>query len=219
MYKISNNINTDWKSIIDNEMQKSYFNTIIENLKNNNNIIYPKPEDVFNAFNYFNVNDTKIVILGQDPYINENQAHGLAFSVKNNIAPKSLINIFKELESDLGIKRINPDLTDWAEQGILLLNTILTVDKGNSLSHKNYGWQNFTINIIKYIDNNLENIVFVLWGNDARKYKEFINKEKHLIIESSHPSPLGAYRGFFGSRPFSKINLFLCNKKNYNIKW
>lgn len=219
MYELKNNIKTNWKNIIDNELKADYFIKIKDCLKNNNSVIFPKQEEVFNAFNFFNIEDTKVVILGQDPYINENEAHGLAFSVKNNKAPKSLVNIFKELENDLGIKRTNPDLSDWASQGVLLLNTILTVNKGSSLSHKNYGWEKFTSNIIKYINDNLSNIVFVLWGNDAKKYKQYIDTKKHFVIESSHPSPLGAYKGFINSKPFSKINLFLLNKKNYNIKW
>lgn len=219
MYKIINNVKTNWKSFIDNEIKQEYFNTIKNNLANNTNIVFPKQEDVFNAFNYFDIKKTNVVILGQDPYINENQAHGLSFSVKNNIPPKSLINIFKELKNDLNIERTNANLEDWANQGVLLLNTILTVDKGASLSHKNYGWQNFTINVIKHINQNVNHVAFVLWGNDAKKYKKYITNHNHLIIESSHPSPLGAYKGFFDSKPFSQINLFLMNKKNYNINW
>ena len=219
MYKITNNVNTNWKEIIQSEMNKQYFSKIEEKLSLNDNIVFPKESDLFSAFNFFNFEDTKVVILGQDPYINDDQAHGLAFSVLNQKAPKSLINIFKELESDLDIKRTNTNLSDWAKQGVLLINTILTVDKGKSLSHKDYGWQFFTKNIITKINNDLNDIIFVLWGNDARRYKELIDIKKHYIIESPHPSPLSAYNGFFNSKPFSKINLFLLNKKNYNIKW
>ncbi len=219
MYRVINNIKTNWKFIIDSEMKKEYFLKIKEKLLENKNNIFPKENDLFTAFNFFNFEETKVVILGQDPYINDNQAHGLAFSVLNQKAPKSLLNIFKELNNDLNIQRTNTNLSDWASQGVLLINTILTVDKGKSLSHKDYGWQEFTKNIISTINDNLNDIVFILWGNDARKYKKFINENKHFIIESAHPSPLSAYNGFFDSKPFSKINLFLSNKKNYNINW
>lgn len=219
MYILVNNVNTDWKKFIHDELKKSYFINIKKNLNELNETIYPNANDVFNAFNFFDVKETKVVILGQDPYFNKDEAHGLAFSVKNNKRPPSLNNIFKELYNDLKIKRTNNDLTDWAKQGVLLLNTCLTVSAKKPLSHHKYGWDNFCINVIKKINNECENIVFVLWGNNAKKYKKYINSNRHLIIESAHPSPLSARHGFFNSKPFSKINSFLWIKKNYNIKW
>ncbi len=202
-------------------MNTSYFKSLQEkiNEQSNDHTIYPLVDNVFNAFNFFDIEDTKVVILGQDPYINENQAHGLSFSVLNNIPPKSLINIFKELETDLNIKRTNCNLSDWAEQGVLLLNTILTVNAKTSLSHEHFGWEEFTINTIKYINEKCNNVVFLLWGNNAISYAKYITNNSHHIIKSPHPSPLSAYRGFFGSKPFSQINSFLMAKKNYNIKW
>ncbi len=202
-------------------MNASYFKTLQEkiNEQSNNHTIYPLVDNVFNAFNFFDVEDTKVVILGQDPYINENQAHGLSFSVLNNVAPKSLVNIFKELETDLNIKRTNCNLSDWAEQGVLLLNTILTVNAKTSLSHQRFGWEEFTIDTIKYINDKCDNVVFVLWGGNAACYEKYITNKSHLIIKSPHPSPLSSYRGFFGSKPFSQINSFLNAKRNYNIRW
>ncbi len=219
MYIINNNVKTDWSSFINAEMQLPYFKQLQEHLSDCQSIIYPSTEDVFAAFSFFDIKQTHVVILGQDPYINEHQAHGLAFSVANNKAPKSLVNIFKELDNDLGICRTNCNLSDWAQQGVLLLNTILTVEAKKSLSHKDYGWEIFTTHVIEKINQECDNVVFVLWGNPAQKYEKLITNKTHYIIKSSHPSPLSAYRDFFNSRPFSKINSFLMNKKNYNIKW
>lgn len=219
MYQINNNIKTDWKNIISQEMSKDYFKNIIDKLLNTNSIIFPEEKYLFNAFNFFNIKDTKVIILGQDPYFSENQAHGLSFSVIGDKNTKTLINIFKELKNDLGIIRNNINLSDWAKQGVLLLNTTLTVEKGLANSHNKYGWKTFTNNILKYINENLDNIIFVLWGNDAKKYESIIDVNKHHIISSSHPSPLGSYKGFNGSKPFSKINYILNNKNNYNINW
>ena len=176
---------------------------------------------IFNAFKYNDINKIKVVIIGQDPYYNPNQAHGLCFSVQHGIPePKSLINIYKELYNDL---LVNPpmdgNLEGWAEQGVFLLNTILTVEKGKPLSHKNKGWEIFTNRVIEEINNDDSPKVFVLWGNEARKFKYMITNEKHLIIESNHPSPLSAYNGFFGSRPFSKINDFLISNGLEPIDW
>ncbi len=219
MYVIHNNVTTNWGSFIDSEMQLPYFQKLQNQLNQVNATIYPSLENVFNAFNFFDIENTHVVILGQDPYINEHQAHGLAFSVANQVAPKSLINIFKELRNDLGITRTNCNLSDWAEQGVLLLNTILTVNAKQSLSHQNYGWETFTTHVIQKIDQSCQNVVFVLWGKPAQKYAQLIQNPSHLIIQAPHPSPLSAYRGFFHSHPFSQINSFLMNKKNYNIKW
>ena len=154
--------------------------------------------------------DRIVVIIGQDPYHGLGEAHGLSFSVKENVKmPPSLQNIFKELYNDLGIKRTKSDLTDWAKEGVLLLNSIMTVEKDKPLSHKNKGWEIFTNSVIKAINDDNNPKVFVLWGKEAQKLKEMITNDKHLIIESNHPSPLSASRGFFGSKPFSKINNFL----------
>jgi uracil-DNA glycosylase len=173
--------------------------------------------DIFNAFKKTPYKSIKAVILGQDPYHEPNQAHGLCFSVKEGIKlPPSLVNIYKEMKSDLGIIQPNKgDLTKWAEEGILLLNTTLTVRRGQANSHKNCGWTWFTDEVIKLLSNRNEPIVFILWGGNARSKKALINKNKHFIIESAHPSPLSAYNGFFGSKPFSKTNELL-ERKRFN---
>lgn len=209
----------NWK-ILDEEFKKDYYiqlNNFLEK-EYKNKTIYPKKEDIFNAFKYFNFEDLKVVILGQDPYHEEGQAMGLSFSVPNDIKrPPSLNNIFKELENDLNIKNENNDLTSWAKQGVLLLNTVLTVEQGLANSHKNKGWEIFTDNVIKYIDENKNNVVFILWGNNAREKKKII--KNNYIIESNHPSPLSACRGFFGSKPFSKTNEYLKSKNINEIIW
>ena len=176
---------------------------------------YPKYENIFNSLKYTPYSNVKAVIIGQDPYHGENEAHGLSFSVQEGVPlPPSLQNIFKELDNDLGIKNTKGDLTKWAKEGVLLLNSILSVEKDKPLSHSKLGWQLLT-DIIKILNMKEEPIVFILWGSFARSKKEFITNKKHLIIESVHPSPLSASRGFFGSKPFSKTNAFL--RKN-NIK-
>ena len=205
-------LNNNWDLILQSEMDKSYFKCIKQYVKNERLIktIYPSEKDLFNAFKLTNFKDIKVVILGQDPYHGENEAMGLAFSVKNGIKiPPSLRNIFKELKDDLGIDRKNTDLSDWAKQGVFLLNTVLTVEKDKANSHKNIGWQNFTDFIIQEINEKLDNVVFILWGRQARDKKVLITNKTHYIIESAHPSPLSAYNGFFGSKPFSKTNDYL----------
>ena len=173
-------------------------------------IIFPKEEDVYNAFRLTDFNDIKVVILGQDPYHGEGEAMGLSFAVREGIKmPPSLRNIFKEYKSDLKIERTDTDLTDWALNGVFLLNTVLTVEKDNANSHKNKGWEIFTDFVIKKISDELENVVFILWGNQAKEKKNLIDIDKHYIIESAHPSPLSASRGFFESKPFSKTNNYL----------
>lgn len=195
------------------EMKKDYFIKLQEFIDNeyNTKVIYPPKEMIYNAFKYNDIDKIKVVIIGQDPYFNESQAHGLCFSVQHGIKePKSLINIYKELYNDLNINApMDGCLEGWAEQGVFLLNTILTVEHGLPLSHKNKGWEIFTTSVIKELNNDDNPKVFVLWGKEAQKLKEYITNEKHLIIESNHPSPLSASRGFFGSKPFSKINNFL----------
>lgn len=204
--------NNSWDNILKEEMNKDYFldiKTHVDDARNKIEI-YPQKEDVYKAFELTNFNDIKVVILGQDPYHGEGEAMGLSFSVREGIKiPPSLRNIFKEYDADLGIKRINTDLTDWAKSGVFLLNTVLTVEKDNANSHKNIGWEIFTDFVIKKISDELENVVFILWGNQAREKKKIIDTNKHFIIESAHPSPLSASRGFFGSKPFSKTNEYL----------
>lgn len=213
-------VKSSWAKIIKSEFAKPYFESLKEfvDQKYKTNIVYPKRENIFDCFNYFDYESTKVVILGQDPYINENQAHGLAFSVLNNLPPPSLKNIFKELKNDLNIERTNANLSDWAKQGVLLLNNVLTVNAGQSNSHKNKGWEIFTNNIIKKIDE-LNGVIFVLWGRDAQNKSELIINNKKYIIKSPHPSPLSANYGFFGSRPFSKINMILTSLNKETIKW
>lgn len=171
---------------------------------------FPPKEQLFNAFHLAPYPSVKVVIIGQDPYHGEGEANGLAFSVNSGIRiPPSLRNIFKELKSDLGIARTNTDLSDWAQQGVLLLNTTLTVTKDKPLSHENFGWEKFTDFVIQKIALKETPVVFILWGKYAQKKKLLIPQKHHLIIESAHPSPLGAHRGFWDSKPFSKANAFL----------
>ena len=215
-------INEKWDKILEPEIRKEYFSKIIENLdiEYQNNIVFPKKEEIFNAFHLTSYDDLKVVILGQDPYHGEGEAEGLAFSVKENIKrPPSLRNIFKELKNDLNIERDNNSLKDWAVQGVLLLNTILSVKKDSPLSHKYLGWENFTDEVIKIINEKETPVVFILWGNYAKSKKTLITNKKHYIIEGSHPSPFSANRGFFGTNPFSKTNEFLEKNNMERIRW
>lgn len=214
-----------WLAHLKNEFQKDYMVTLkykLQELKKNKIIFYPRGEQIFNAFNLTPFDKVKVVILGQDPYHGPNQAHGLCFSVPNSVKPPpSLVNIFKELQSDIG-KIINPgngNLEYWAKQGVFLLNTTLTVEQSKPLSHQNYGWGEFTDKVISVIDNHLENIVFILWGAFAQSKKNLIDSKKHLILTAPHPSPLSAHRGFFGSKPFSQTNTFLQSKQIDRIIW
>lgn len=182
-------------------------------------IIFPKKNEVYKVFS-LPIDKIKVVILGQDPYHKKGQAMGLSFSVNENIPlPKSLINIYKELYSDIGIKRENGSLIDWFKQGVFLLNTVLTVEQAQPAIHRNLGYENFTDYIISEISKRCENIVFILWGGYAKKKIPLINQKKHLIIQSAHPSPLSAYRGFFGSKPFSKTNEYLKRVGKKEIIW
>ena len=215
-------INKKWDEVLSNEFKKDYFKKLGIFLKNeyNKKEIYPKYNDIFNALRYTDYDDVKVVILGQDPYHGYNEAHGLSFSVKKGTPmPPSLQNIFKELENDLNIKKTDSDLTSWAKQGVFLLNSIMTVEKDKPLSHKDKGWEIFTDNIIKCLNEREKPIVFVLWGSYARSKKVLITNKRHLVLESVHPSPLSAYRGFFGSKPFSKINAFLEKNNIEKIEW
>ena len=194
-------------------------NDIREEYKNH--IVYPKASDVFNAFKYTDYDEIKVVIIGQDPYHGENEAHGLSFSVKPGIKkPPSLQNIFKELNTDLGCKIPESGcLEKWTKEGVMLLNSILTVEKDKPLSHQKYNWEKFTDAVIKKINEKQTPVVFILWGSYARSKKVLITNPIHLIIESPHPSPFSAYHGFFGSKPFSKTNEFLTKKKIKPIDW
>lgn len=207
--------NNSWDEILNNEIEKSYFKYIKEFIKEERKTkeIYPLAPDLFRAFRLTDFKDLKVVILGQDPYHGVGEAMGLSFSVREGIKmPPSLRNIFKELKDDLKIERTNTDLTDWAKQGVFLLNTVLTVEKDKANSHKDIGWEIFTDYVIKQINDKKDNVVFILWGRQARDKKKLITNNTHYIIESAHPSPLSAYNGFFGSKPFSKTNEFLENK-------
>ncbi len=184
-------------------------------------VIYPDMYDLYNCFRFTPIENLKVVILGQDPYHEPNQAHGLCFSVKPGVKlPPSLVNIYKELESDLGVIEPNcGDLTKWAKQGVLLLNTTLTVREHLANSHSKCGWAWFTDSVIKLISDRCKNVVFILWGGNARSKVPLIDKTKHLIIESAHPSPLSAYNGFFGSKCFSRTNYYLAVHDKGPIDW
>lgn len=209
-------IGNDWDMVLNNVWNSDGFKKFMKVIENEykHYICYPKYEDIFNALKNTPYSNVKVVIIGQDPYHGEGEAHGLSFSVKKGVKlPPSLQNIFKELYDDLGIlNKDSGDLTSWTKEGVLLLNSILTVRKDSPLSHKDLGWQLLTDHIIKLLNAKEEPIVFILWGNFARSKKEFITNKKHLIIESTHPSPFSARNGFFGSKPFSRTNEFL--KKN-----
>lgn len=215
-------INTKWDMKLEEELKKEYFKKLGVFVRDEyrHRIIYPEYKNIFNALRYTDYDEVKVVILGQDPYHGEGEAHGLSFSVQEGIPiPPSLQNIFKELEDDIGVKRTTTDLTDWAKKGVLLLNSIMTVVKDRPLSHKEKGWEIFTDNIIKMLNKREQPMVFILWGSYARSKKTLITNPNHKIIESVHPSPLSAYRGFFGSRPFSKANKFLESYYGKGIDW
>ena len=207
-----------WEDFINNEMNKEYFSKINKVLVDHDSY-FPESKDVFNAFKLTPYENIKVVLIGQDPYHDDNQAHGLAFSVLNNKAPKSLQNIFKELESDLGIKRNNTNLTDWANQGVFLINSTLTVKKHQPNSHKDIGWNIFTDNVIKEIEKNDNPIVYILLGNFAQAKKKLITNKNHYVIETSHPSFFSCNKGFFGSKIFSKTNEILTKNNIEPIIW
>ncbi len=215
-------INKKWDEILDSEMKKEYFKKLGIFVKNEyrTKTVFPPYQNIFDALRFTDYDEVKVVILGQDPYHGLGEAHGLSFSVHSDVRkPPSLQNIFKELYADIGIKREESDLTDWAKQGVLLLNSIMTVEKDKPLSHKDKGWENFTDFIIKSLNDREKPVIFVLWGSFARSKKELITNKRHPIIESVHPSPLSANRGFFGSKPFSKINYFLEKNAIEKINW
>lgn len=216
-------LKNDWNELLKDEFSKDYYLSLREFLKNEytTKIIYPDKYDIFNALHYTSYKDVKVVILGQDPYHGPNQAHGLSFSVSPGVKiPPSLLNIYKELNSDLGCYIPNNGyLKKWSDQGVLLLNTSLTVRAGEANSHKNKGWEIFTDKIISLINEKTDPVVFLLCGNNAINKKKLITNKQHLILSSTHPSPLSASRGFFGSKPFSKINKFLISVNKAPIDW
>ena len=216
-------LGNDWDEILREEFTKEYYLKIREFLKveYRTRIIYPPMFDIFNALKFTSYENTKVVILGQDPYHEEGQAHGLSFSVKKGIKiPPSLVNIYRELKNDLSVETPNHgDLSSWAKQGVLLLNATLTVRQGMANSHQNIGWSIFTDQVIKHLNESNNPIVFILWGGNARSKKKYITNPNHLVIESAHPSPLSAYNGFFGSHPFSRANEFLIRTGREEINW
>ena len=217
------NLNNDWDEILKDEFEKEYYQKLRKFLMTEykSETIYPKMENIFSALKLTSYKDCKVLILGQDPYHGPNQAHGLAFSVNIGIkTPPSLQNMYKELRDELGLYVPNNGyLVPWAEQGILLLNTALTVRAGAANSHSKVGWEIFTDSIIKYLNDREDPVIFVLWGGNARKKKAFINTDRHYILEAAHPSPLSAHNGFFGCGHFKKINEILSSLGKKEINW
>lgn len=216
-------IENDWLQAVGKEFHQPYYSELYGFVKSEYNkyIIYPSAEDIFNAFHFTPLNEVKVVVLGQDPYHNEGQAHGLCFSVKPEVEiPPSLVNIYKELKDDMGCYIPNNGyLEKWARQGVLLLNTVLTVRAHQANSHQGKGWERFTDAVIQAVNEQDRPIVFLLWGRPAQMKRSMLNNPKHLILEAPHPSPLSSYRGFFGSKPFSKVNKFLTDNGIDPIDW
>ena len=216
-------LKNDWAQYLNEEFEKDYYKNLRKFLAEEyrTKTIYPDMYDIFNALHYTSYKDVKIVILGQDPYHGPRQAHGLSFSVQPGVAiPPSLLNIYKELHDDLGCYIPNNGyLVKWAKQGVLMLNTVLTVRAHQANSHRGIGWEEFTNAAIRVLNEQDRPIVFILWGSPAQRKKEMLNNPKHLILEAPHPSPLSAYRGFFGSKPFSQTNAFLEKNGLTPIDW
>lgn len=216
-------INNDWNDLLQNEFSQDYYKNLRSKLKleYKSHKVFPDKYDIFNAFHYTSFSNIKVVILGQDPYHGEGQAHGLSFSVKHHVSiPPSLVNIYKELHDDIGCYIPNHGyLKKWTDQGVFLLNAILTVRAGMAASHRKLGWEHFTDNIIQYLNDRNDPVVFLLWGNFAQSKAIFITNPIHYIIKSVHPSPLSASRGFMGSKPFSKTNDFLLSVGKDPIDW
>jgi len=216
-------IEESWKERLASEFEKSYFKSLTDFVRQEyaTRVVYPKGSLIFNAFAKTPFNSVKVVILGQDPYHEPGQAHGLCFSVNDGIAlPPSLQNIYKELQDDLGIPpKTSGNLERWAEQGVLLLNATLTVRAHQAGSHQQRGWEEFTDAVIHRIAEEKENVVFILWGAYAQKKGEFIDMYRHCVLKSAHPSPLSSYRGFFGSKPFSKTNQYLVRTGQTPVNW
>lgn len=224
LQKLEYDLGPSWMRVMSDEFEKPYFKSLQKYLNDRiaaKKNLFPSNENIFAAFKSTPFDQVRVVILGQDPYHGEGQAHGLSFSVlSGQRLPPSLLNIYKELESDLGIARSkNGHLQSWAKQGVLLLNAVLTVEEGQPGAHQKRGWEQFTDRAIRELNERKENLVFVLWGAYALKKGAFIDRKKHLVIESVHPSPLSASRGFFGSRPFSKINKYLHDHGQTQIDW
>lgn len=216
-------IEQSWKKALEAEFEKPYFESLVQYLhaeKSAGKVIYPPGSQIFRAFDLTPVEQVKVVILGQDPYHGPGQAHGLSFSVPAGVpAPPSLKNIFKEIETDLGVRMSgHPDLEGWARQGVLLLNAVLTVRAAEAASHSKIGWQEFTDAVIKYISDNCDGVVFMLWGNFARTKAELIDRSRHVVLEAAHPSPL-ARGAFFGCRHFSRANAALVASGRTPINW
>ncbi|SFD40840.1 Uracil-DNA glycosylase [Lentibacillus persicus] len=216
-------LTNDWAPVVGDEFEKDYYQELRSFLKQEytRTTVYPDMHDIYNALHYTTYENTKVVILGQDPYHGPNQAHGLSFSVQPHVAiPPSLKNIYKELYDDLGIESPNHgNLTDWAKQGVLLLNTVLTVRAGKPASHRGKGWEHFTNEVIRQVNAKQDPVVFMLWGRHAQAKEALITGAHHLIIKSPHPSPFSAHKGFFGSKPFSRANDFLKQSGREEINW
>ncbi len=218
------NFNNDWDELLRDEFKKEYYLSLRQKLINEYRTqrIYPGMYDIFNAMKYTPYNNVKCVIIGQDPYHGEGQAHGLSFSVCRGIAPPpSLVNIFKEIRDDLGINNLGKhgELVKWAEEGVLLLNSVLTVRANQARSHRGLGWEEFTTDVIKLLNKREKPMVFMLWGSDAKAKQQFITNPTHLVLKAAHPSPLSAYNGFFGCRHFSQANEFLRSNGMTEIDW
>ena len=216
-------IEKSWKKVLSDEFEKPYFKNLSHFVKDeySKHSVYPNPKDIFRAFDTCPFEKVKVVILGQDPYHGLKQANGLCFAVSGDISiPPSLQNVFKEIKSDINVtSQKNGDLTRWAKQGVLLLNATLTVRANTPGSHQGKGWEEFTDAVIKKLSDEKENIVFILWGNYAKQKGKVIDRSKHLVLESAHPSPFSAYNGFFGCKHFSKVNKYLKEKGLGEIEW
>jgi uracil-DNA glycosylase len=218
-------LHSSWMNVLSVEFQQDYFKNLMEFIaseKNKGKLIFPSSSDIYNAFNLTPLNKVKVVILGQDPYHSVGQAHGLSFSVKDDIKlPPSLKNVFKELEDDIDAFQLptSGNLSKWAAQGVLLLNAILTVEAHKAASHHKKGWEQFTDNVIKSISKECEHVVFLLWGKYAEQKDSLIDEQKHLVLKAAHPSPFSAYRGFLGCKHFSKVNEYLNSEGRTAIDW
>lgn len=217
-------IDETWKPLLEEEFNKPYMKELLsflEREKKSGKVIYPEEKQIFEAFRLTPFSKVKVVIIGQDPYHGPNQAHGLCFSVQKDIPPPpSLKNIFKELQDDIGIKQPeNGFLESWAREGVLMLNAVLTVEDGKAGSHHKKGWEKFTDKVIEILNEKKEHLVFILWGSPAQKKAAIVDDKKHLVLKSVHPSPLSYYRGFLGSKPFSKTNEYLKKNNIKEINW
>ena len=217
-------IEQSWKDVLKSEFEKDYFKKLTDFVRSeylSGKIIYPEAKNIFNAFNLCPLSNVKVVIIGQDPYHEPHQAHGLCFSVQSGVDfPPSLVNIYKEIESDIGHKSItNGDLSSWARQGVLLLNSTLTVQAHIAASHSGKGWETFTDAVIRAVNETQKNVVYMLWGSFAQKKADFVDNQNNLILKSAHPSPLSAYRGFFGNHHFSRANEYLIQNGKTPIDW